>query len=150
MRTRGEARGGPEGINDLREALKLVQGPPFTQLRRGGWGWLTEGDRLDQHMVCAIVDVAHIVATHDLHAGNPHSARLAAEVAALAAPDDEIPTLDLAAVASAEGHDREAVRLLQADVCNRTDNEDSVPGELPERTQEVLDQRRWLDQKAAV
>ncbi|WP_162801924.1 LysM peptidoglycan-binding domain-containing protein [Ornithinimicrobium murale] len=149
LRVRGEARGGPEGIADLRQALRLVQGRPFSQLRTGGWGWLFEGDRLDHHIVCAIVDVAHLVAVHDLQAGETTSARQAAEVAALAAPDEEIPTLDLAAVAHAEGHFAEAVKLLRGEVCNRVEDEDSVPGELPERTQEILDRRGWLNQREA-
>ncbi len=147
LRTRAEARGGTDGIEDLRQALKLVQGPPFTQLRRGGWAWLVSGDRVDQHMVCSIVDVAHIVATHYLRAGDYEQARLAAALAALTAPHEEVPALDLAAVASAEGHHGEAVRLLQTQVCDRTDDPDSLPGDLPDRTQEILDRRRWIDRE---
>ena len=149
LRTRAEARGGTKGIEDLRQALELVQGPPFTQLRRGGWAWLASGDRVDQHMVCAIVDVAHIVTTHDLHEGNHKEARKAAELAALTAPHEEIPALDLAAVASAEGHHREAIQLLQTQVCDRTDDPDTMPGDLPDRTQEILDRHPWLDREKA-
>ena len=149
LRARAEARGGPEGIEDLRQALKLVQGPPFTQLRRGGWAWLASGDRVDLHMVCAIVDVAHIVTTHDLRNGNLTQARVAAEVAALAAPHEEIPALDLAAVASAEGHHGEAARLLQTQVCDRTDDTDAPPGDPPYRTQQILDRHKWLDHEKA-
>ncbi len=149
LRARASARGGTEGIEDLRRALKLVNGPPFTQLRRGGWAWLASGDRVDQHMVCAIVDVAHIVATHELRNDNPAQARIATEVAALAAPHEEIPALDLAAVASAEGHHGEAIRLLQTQVCDRTDNPDAMPGDLPDRTQQILDRHRWLDREKA-
>lgn len=149
LRVRGQARGGEEGIADLRQALRLVQGRPFSQLRTGGWAWLFEGDRLDHHMVCAIVDVAHLVAVHDLEARDTAGARAAAEVAALAAPDEEIPTLDLAAVAHAEGHAAEAVNLLRSEVCNRVEDDDSVPGELPERTQTILDRHGWLDQREA-
>jgi len=54
-------------------------------------------------MVCAIVDVAHLVITHRLKERNLPVARAAAEIAALAAPYEEIPRLDLAAVAAAEG-----------------------------------------------
>ena len=91
LRVRGESRG-PDGVEDLREALRLVQGPPFDRLRDGGWSFLSEGDRLDQHMICAIVDVAHLVTTYSLQAGDTRQARLAAETAALAAPDEEIPS----------------------------------------------------------
>jgi hypothetical protein len=144
LRTRAEARGGAEGIADLKQALRLVQGRPFDQLRPGGWGWLFEGDRLDHHMTCAVVDVAHIVATYDLQTGDLAGARAAAEIAFLAAPHEEIPTLDLAAVTAREGHTTEAVRLLQKDVCNRTDDPDLPPGDLPERTQQILDRHGWL------
>jgi LysM repeat protein len=146
LRVRGEARGG-DGINDLRTALRLVQGRPFDRLRRGGWGWLLEGDRLDEHMVCAVVDVAHLLTTHSLKAGNLPLARLAAETAALAAPYEEIPRLDLAAVAGAEGHHSEAERILRDEVCNRTDDEG--PPELPERTEQILQAKNWLGARAS-
>ncbi len=149
LRIRGQACGGPDGIPDLRQALRLVQGRPFTQLRPGGWAWLFGGDRLDQHLVCGIVDVAHLLVTHDLQAGDTQSARLVAETAALAAPHEEIPTLDLAAVAAAEGHHEQAARLLTDEVCNRTDDEDSVPGDLPGRTKDILDRHHWVNKQQA-
>jgi hypothetical protein len=150
LRVRATIRGSTAGIDDLKAALRLVQGRPFDQLRRGGWGWLFEGDRLDHHMTCAVVDVAHIVATHDLRAGDLAGARAAAEIAFLAAPHEEIPTLDLAAVTAREGNTTEAVRLLQADVCNRTDDPDLPPGELPDRTRRILDRHGWLEERRQV
>jgi len=143
LRVRGVSRG-RDGVEDLRQALRLVQGRPFDRLRLGGWSWLSEGDRLDQHMICAIVDVAHLVTTHSLQARDTQQARLAAETAALAAPDEEIPRLDLAAVAEAEGHHSEAARILRDEVCNRTDD-DGVPPELSDRTRQVIDSRDWQD-----
>lgn len=142
LRVRGEARGA-EGIDDLCAALRLVQGRPFDNLRKGGWYWLSEGDRLDQHMVCAVVDVAHLITTHSLRDGDLKSARLAAETAALAAPDEEIPRLDLAAVAAAEGHANEADRILRDEILNRTDD-DGPPAELSERTQQIIAGKDWL------
>lgn len=147
LRTRANVRGGTEGIEDLKAALRLVQGRPFDQLRRGGWAWLFEGDRVDHHITCAVVDVAHLVATHDLHTGDLTGARAAAEIAFLAAPHEEIPTLDLATVTAREGHTHEAIRLLQTDICNRTDDPDQPPGELPERTQQILDRHAWLQDR---
>ena len=141
LRVRGLSRG-PDGVEDLRQALRLVQGRPFDQLRLGGWSWLSEGDRLDHHMICAIVDVAHLVTTYSLQAGDTRQARLAAETAALAAPDEEIPKLDLAAVAEAGGHHSEAGRILRDEVCNRTDGE-GAPPELSDRSRQVIASRNW-------
>ena len=118
-------------------------GQPFDQLRTGGWSWLHEGDRLDQHMLCAVVDVAHLVTTSGLKDGDLGRARAAAELAALAAPHEEIPRLDLAAVAAAEGHEREAERILREDVCNRSDDEEA-PMELSERTESIIASHDWL------
>ena len=142
LRLRGESRG-PDGIADLRRALALVTGAPFSRLRAGGWAWLADGDRLDQHMLCAVVDVAHLVTTHLLQVGDVDSARASAELAALAAPDEEIPRLDLAAVASASGHHRAAAEIARGEVCNRTDDA-GPPDELSPRTQEILDRHGWL------
>ncbi|GAB4077646.1 hypothetical protein [Nostocoides australiense] len=143
LRVRGESRG-PAGVDDLRAALRLVQGRPFDRLRDGGWSFLSEGDRLDQHMICAVVDVAHLVTTYSLQSGDTRQARLAAETAALAAPHEEIPRLDLAAVADAEGHPSEADRILRDEVCNRTDDDDAPP-ELSDRTKQVIATRDWRE-----
>lgn len=153
LRVRGEARGGTQGIADLQTALRLVEGRPFDYpLEReaaGGWAWLVEGERLDKYMTGAIVDVAHVVTTHALAEGDIAAARLAAETAALAAPHEEIPRLDLAAVATAEGRDAEAKRIIRDEVCNRTDD-DGPPPELPPRTAAILAARKgWIDTKAS-
>ncbi|OFE14467.1 hypothetical protein BA895_10985 [Humibacillus sp. DSM 29435] len=145
LRARGEAQGA-HGIDDLDSALRLVQGRPFDRLRPGGWSWLADGDRLDHHMICAIVDVAHLVTTYSLQTGDLRRARLAAETAALAAPDEEIPRLDLAAIANAEGHTGEAQRLLRDEVYNRSDDDDA-PTELSERTQQIIAGKNWTDAK---
>ena len=147
LRLRGEARGA-DGITDLRRALTLVGGQPFDQLRTGGWSWLHEGDRLDQHMLCAVVDVAHIVTTSALKSGDFGQARTAAELAALAAPHEEIPRLDLAAVAAAEGHAREAERILREDVCDRSDDGEA-PMELSGRTESIIRSHDWLTPREA-
>jgi hypothetical protein len=124
-------------------ALTLVGGQPFDQLRTGGWSWLHAGDRLDQHMLCAVVDVAHMVTTSAIKNGDLGQARAAAELAALAAPHEEIPRLDLAAVAAAEGHAREAERILREDVCDRSED-GQAPMELSERTESIIHSHDWL------
>jgi nucleoid-associated protein YgaU len=142
LRVRGETRGA-DGIADLRRALTLVGGQPFDKLRTSGWSWLHEGDRLDQHMLCAVVDVAHMVTTSAIKNGDLPQARAAAELASLAAPHEEIPRLDLAAVAAAEGHAREAERILREDVCDRSDDGEA-PTELSERTEGIINSHDWL------
>ncbi|GAA2028555.1 hypothetical protein GCM10009740_17700 [Terrabacter terrae] len=143
LRVRGEARG-PDGIEDLDAALRLVQGQPFSSLKEDRWYWLVDGDRIDQHLLCAIVDVAHLVTTHSLRAGDLRRARLAAQTAALAAPDEEIPRLDLAAIADAEGRHAEADRILRDEVVNRSDGQGAAP-ELGDRTRQVIAGKDWLE-----
>jgi uncharacterized membrane-anchored protein len=94
-------------------------------------------------MLCAVVDVAHMVTTSAIKNGDLRQARAAAELASLAAPHEEIPRLDLAAVAAAEGHAGEAERILREDVCDRSDDGEA-PTELPERTEDIINSHGWL------
>jgi transcriptional regulator with XRE-family HTH domain len=142
LRVRGEARGA-DGIADLTMALSLVSGQPFDQLRSVGYEWLADGARIDHYLVCGIADVARLVTTHALAAGDIKRARAAAEIAQLAAPYEEIPRLDLVAVRAAEGHLEEAEDYLRDQVCNRSDD-DGAPEDLPERTKAILRHREWL------
>ena len=144
LRARGEAQGGVEGSRDLRRALQLVTGRPFDQMRVGGGVWLSEGQRFDIIFSAAIVDVAHMVAMLEHHRGDYVRARAAAEIGALAAPYEETPRLDLAAVAHAEGRLNEMDRILRSEVCNRSDDGEA-PAELSERTAAILQSHRWLD-----
>ncbi len=136
LRARGLSRGA-DGITDLETALSLVRGRPFDQRREGGWAWLFEGDRLDQQLVCAIVDVAHTLTTAHLDSGDHARARTAAQTALLAAPEEDIPRLDLARVTHAQGLHHQAQQILLEHVYNRTDD-DNVPPDLPERTAKVI------------
>jgi LysM repeat protein len=142
LRVRGESHGA-DGIDDLRQALQLVTGQPFDKLRPGGWTWLYEGDRLDHHLICGIVDVAHLVTTHALAEHDLNTAQAATQIAASAAPYEEIPRLDLAAIAGAAGHRQEAARILRDEVCNRSDDE-NPPLELSERTEQILAAHDWV------
>jgi nucleoid-associated protein YgaU len=142
LRVRAQARGS-DGIGDLAMALSLVSGMPFDQLRAGGYEWLTEGVRIDQHLVCAAVDVAHVVTTHSLATGDLVAARAAAELAQMAAPYEEIPRLDLVAVRAAEGHRQDSDAYLRDQVCNRCDD-GGPPQDLSQRTQTIIRQRQWL------
>jgi len=148
LRVRGQARG-QHGIEDFVTALRLVTGEPFSQMRDGGGAWLIGGDRLDHHLTLAIVDVAHIVNTHALAAGDTDSARAAADIARLAAPYEETPRLDAAAVDAAEGRPDDVRRIVLDEVCNRSDD-GWPPMELNERTKQILAHHRdWLSFRAS-
>jgi hypothetical protein len=120
-----------------------VTGQPFDKLRPGGRTWLYEGDRLDHHLVCGVVDVAHLVTTHALAEGDLNTARTATQIATSAAPYEEIRRLDLAAIAAASGHRQEAARIVRDEVCNRSDD-GHPPLELSERTEQILAALDWL------
>ena len=140
LRARGQSRGA-DGMADLVSALHLVSGEPFTELRKDGWAWLLEGDRLDHIMIAAIVDVGHIVTTHALAVGDLELADLASNVALAASPYDEIATLDRVAVDRAMGDVEGAEARLRNDLLNRSDD-DYGPIQLPPRTAEVVESKR--------
>jgi len=142
LRLRGQARR-QHGIDDYATALRLVTGTPFAHVRSGA-AWLIGGDRLDHYYTAAIVDVAHIVTTNALAAGDTSTARAVVDIAQLAAPHEEIPRLDAAAVAAAEGHPDSAHRIVIDQVCNRSDD-GLPPMQLNERTKQILTRHRdWL------
>ena len=140
LRLRGQARG-REGLTDLQQALALVTGTPFDQLRDTGRAWLAEGDRLDQILLCSVIDVAHLVSVAALEQGDIEQARSAAELALRVAPDEESARLDLAAALHAQGHHHAAEQLLRSHVYYRSDDDDGVPNDLPPRTERIV--RRW-------
>jgi nucleoid-associated protein YgaU len=140
LRARGQSRGA-EGMPDLVSALQLISGEPFTGLRKDGWGWLLEGERLDHIMTAAIVDVGHIVTTSALAEGDLDLADFASQVAIAAAPYDDIATLDRAEVERATGDAEGAAARMRSDVFNRTDDE-LGPIQLPPRTAELVERKR--------
>lgn len=93
LRLRGQAKG-PGGLDDLRAALSLVTGEPLTGFKDNRGNWVYDGDRVDQQLVVAIADVAHIVATAEHQAGNHTAARDAALAAIKADPYGETARLD--------------------------------------------------------
>ncbi|MGV8910696.1 MAG: LysM peptidoglycan-binding domain-containing protein [Propionicimonas sp.] len=141
LRLRGQARG-EHGITDLVTALRLVTGRPFSQLRPGGWSWLSDLN-IDHHMVCAIVDVAHHLSAWFLTAGDIRRSRAATETALLAAPYDAMTKLDLAVVTKAEGHIEEARKIVH-EVCNEPD-EDGLPSEVNDSIGAYIARMDWLE-----
>jgi hypothetical protein len=147
LRLRAEARG-KDGLPDLLAALRLVKGAPYEDLRIRGRAWLTD-DRPDRYLLCAIVDVAHLVTSIALEAGDLKQARAAAELALLIAPDETMPALDLAAVAAKQGREDEAAALARS-VVDWRDGSGDAPIELPERAERILRAHRWLAPDAKV
>jgi nucleoid-associated protein YgaU len=141
LRARAQAHGA-DGMPDLVAALELLTGPPFSSLRNHGWSWLLDGERRHEIATSASVDVAHIVVTDAISRGDLALARFAAETGCKAAPYDDICRLDLAKVEEASGRADVAERIVDKDVCNRSD--DLLPPiDLPERTAEVVENNEW-------
>jgi hypothetical protein len=145
LRARGQARG-PEGVDDLVQALRLVHGAPYDDMRARGGIWLAES-REDQYLLCGVVDVAHTISTIALEAGDLSRAQAAAELAILAAPAEATPQLDLAAIAAKSGDDALAAEIARRVVTWRDDAGD--PADLPPRADEILRRHRWADSAAS-
>lgn len=90
------------------------------------------------------MDVAHTVSTITLEQGNLQQARAAAELAALAAPDEVTPQLDLAAIANQEGDTAAAARIARAAISGRVAG--AEPTDPPDRAEAILRAHRWLAQ----
>lgn len=139
LRLRGSARGA-DGIADLRAALDLVVGVPFSERRPEGYRWLVD-DALDHIYAGMIVDVAHIVAIHHLAAGEPELAASAAHIALRAGSSEDVPLLDLVAACDAQGNRAEADAYIKRILAN---HDAEVEEDLPPRTAEILHRRQWL------
>jgi hypothetical protein len=145
LRARGQARGA-EGITDLRTAMSLVRGLPFSLLRDKGWSWLLDTERVHETVGCAIVDTAHLLVVDALAKGELDVARTIAETACEAAPYDDICRLDLVKVAAAEGHGEAIEKMLNDDVFNRTDDY-LPPIDPPKRTKDIVSKEGWDNSK---
>jgi nucleoid-associated protein YgaU len=139
LRLRGTARGA-DGIPDLQAALDLVAGVPFSHRRPEGYRWLAD-NALDHIYAGMIVDVAHIVATHHLAAGEPELAASAAHIALKAGSSEDVPLLDLVAACDAQDNRAEADAYIKRILAN---HDAEVEEDLPPRTAEILHRRQWL------
>ena len=139
LQVRGLARGN-EGIDDLWSALTLVSGIPFSHRRPGGYGWLA-GIGVDHDYTAMIVDLAHVVATHHLAAGEPQQAAAAAQIALRAGSSEDAPLLDLAAACQTRGEHAQAESYIKQIMANHDAQDEE---DLPPRTYEVLRRRHWL------
>lgn len=141
LRSRAQSKG-TEGMDDLISALRLVSGEPFSRLGDRDWSWLLEGDRWDQVITSAIVDVGHIVSAHALADNDTALALWAARTAYTASPYDEVAQLDVIQAVAAGGDDEHAKKDLADKVFNRRDDE-LPPIELPERTAKIVADKKW-------
>lgn len=132
LRARGQARGA-DGLPDLVAALDLVSGTPLSQLREYGYGWLPAGDELLYQG--AIAEVAHLVATRALEAGDDAEAIRACEIALKFDVEDDRALL--AMVKAHERAGREAEK--EATILRLRTLEDP-----PARTLEVMRRNGWL------
>jgi hypothetical protein len=153
LRTRGLGRG-PDGIDDLWEALELVQGHPFGHLPKprlgspGGYLWLTDANvRLEHEYAAMIVDTAHTAAGYYFGIDEPQMAVKAAHVALRSGTYEDVPLLDLVQACMALQQEAEAESYLRQ-IMNNHDAE--VEEDLPPRTAEVLFRlRRQWDERAS-
>lgn len=141
LRLRGEARG-PDGINDLRTALRLVNGAPYDGLRTRGTVWLAD-NAVDHEMVVSIIDTAHIVSTIAIQTGDLRGARAAAELAVLIAPRDANTQMDLATIAAKAGDKAKAAAILRTVLTQRDAAGDQA--DLSQRNDAIVRTHQWLE-----
>lgn len=141
LRLRGEARG-PDGINDLRTALRLVNGAPYDGLRTRGTAWLATNP-VDHDMLCSIIDTAHIVSTIAIQTGDLQGARAAAELAVLISPTDANLQMDLAKIAERTGDHAKAAAIARDVLGWRDAAGDQV--DPSQRNDAILRTHRWLE-----
>jgi hypothetical protein len=138
LRTRAQAKG-LDGLPDLMAALRLVRGKPYAGLRDGGGTWLSDSHD-DQHLLVAVIDVAHTAATMALAAGDTATARVAVNVETRVAPYDEKPKFDAAAIAQTEG-DHQSSASISREVANARDEDGPI--NLSQRGSEIMGAKEW-------
>jgi LysM repeat protein len=138
LRIRGQTRGN-KGINDYLQALRLVNGSPYSELRPSGGTWMA-GDRDDQNLVVGIVDLAHLTVNMALQEGDLDTAHRAARIGATAAPDEQTPKLDLIAIAEADGDQGVTMTSAAAMLQHRDSDGPVEPGS---RAAALMEARGW-------
>ncbi|MHB1490347.1 MAG: LysM peptidoglycan-binding domain-containing protein, partial [Cellulomonas sp.] len=108
LSTRGLGRG-PDGATDLRAALALVRGRPFTGAARGAYEW---ADVLTHEMIDTITDVAHALALVEIDARDFRGARHATAVGLAVDPCNEQLFRDAITAAHNAGDHDEVERLI--------------------------------------
>jgi len=110
---RASRRAGADRIADVRRALELVRGKPFSGTSPGRYSWLAER-HLEEEMTAAIIDTAHELAAELLATGDAQSARGVARTAQLVDQHDERPWRDLIRAEAALGRNRKVREHVRA------------------------------------
>jgi hypothetical protein len=109
----GQAGETGAGIADLRSAMGLVRGQPFSGSGPHSYIW---AEFLKQEMISAITDVAHALAVKLMDSGDPSGARRAAAHGLIVEPGSELLYRDLFRAeyqaANAAGVEQAARRLM--------------------------------------
>jgi hypothetical protein len=142
LRARARRRG-PDGGEDLRAALTLVRGRPFSgtdgpSYGRNQYTWLPETANNPMHVLAVTVDTAHQLARHYLDAGDTAGARWAIQQAWTADPDriDDPPWIDLIEAEQIDGN-RAAMHQLRDELVAVRGLE--VPEDLPPETYRTIE-----------
>lgn len=151
VRLRGVARGADgDGMADLIVALELVDGVPLDRsgirARRSPDGsmvepysWLVDSS-LDHEYCAMITDLAHLVVTNLIPAGDAEKAVWAAQVALRAGDSSDVPLLDLVAASVAQNQHATAEEYARRIMGN---HDAEIEEDLPPRTYEVLRRLLW-------
>lgn len=122
---RANGRNGAARIGDLRRALELVRGKPFSSLPPGRYAWLAER-HLEEELTAIVIDAAHALAEELMAVGDARSARGVARTAQTVDQHDERPWRDLIRAEAALGrsrkvreHVRSLMTLLDVEVADQ-------------------------------
>jgi hypothetical protein len=142
LRARARRRG-PDGADDLRAALALIRGRPFSGADSPNYGrnqytWLPETANNPMHTLAVVIDTAHQLAQHYLATGDTAGARWAIDQAWIADPDriDDPPWIDLIEAEQIDGN-RAAMHQLRDELVALRGLE--VPEELPPDTYRAIE-----------
>ena len=142
LRARARRRG-PDGGEDLRTALTLVRGRPFSGADNPNYGrnqytWLPETANNPMHVLAVTIDTAHQLARHYLDAGDTAGARWAIDQAWTADPDriDDPAWVDLIEAEQIDGN-RAAMHQLRDELVAQRGLE--VPEDLPPETYRTIE-----------
>jgi hypothetical protein len=115
-------------------------------MRDGGGTWLLDA-RDDQHLIVAVLDIAHTAVTAALAAGELAIARRAVDVETLVAPYDETCKFDAAKIARASGNPGASEQLVR-EVVSACDDDGLIPAST--RGSKLIQGKHQADRRSSV